>query len=226
MELKIRNTEKSKKIEIDYSILSIQYNDESIINNLMEDYDVTLIDNNDDFFVADTVINEISCYTKYPELSIVSDIMHVLDLPTDFFDKEIRTLSKTEKIYLNLLRNLGNINSIILFKDIFFGLDLNNQKKYIKVINYLKNTNHLVIICSNEVDYLYNIAEYSIIENKSIIKYGLTNEIYTDVSTLIKNKLEVPTLSYITYKAKEDKNVKLFYSKDVRDIIKDIYKHV
>ena len=226
MELRIRNNEKNKNIEIDYSILSIQYNDESIINNLIKDYDVTVIDNNDDYFIANIVIDEISCYTNYPELSIVADVMHVLEIPRDFFDREIRTLSKTERIYLNLLRNIGKLSNIILFKDIFFGLDLNNQKKYIKLINYLKNTNHLVIICSSEVDYLYNLAEYSIIENKSTIKFGTTDDIYTDVSTLLKNKLDVPTLSYITYKAKEDKNVKLFYSKDVRDIIKDIYKHV
>jgi energy-coupling factor transporter ATP-binding protein EcfA2 len=226
MELKLRNKEKSRKIEIDYSILSIQYNDESIINNLIEDYEITVIDNKDDFFIGNTVIDEISTYTNYPELSIVSDIMQVLELPRDFFDREIKTLSRTERIHLNLLRNIGCLGNIILFKDIFLGLDLKNQKNYIKLFNYLKNTNHLVIICSSEVDYLYNLAEYSVIENKSVIKFETTYNIYTDVPTLIKNKLEVPTLSYITYKAKEDKNVKLFYSKDVRDIIKDIYKHV
>ena len=58
------------------------------------------------------------------------------------------------------------------------------------------------------------------------MKYDKTEEIYSDVPTLNKYGLDVPTLSYITYKAKEEKNVKLFYSRDVRDIIKDIYKHV
>lgn len=226
MELNIRLGLKNKKINIDNSILSIQSNDEKVIDNLIEDYNILVIDNRDDYFISKTVIDEISSYAKYPELNIVTDIMYFLGLEKDFFDRKLASLSRTERIYLNILRNIAKIENIILFKDIFLGLDLSNKKKIIALINYLKIHNYLVIVCSNDVNDLYNISDYSVICNKSNIKYGITDEIYTDVKTLIKYKLNVPTLSYITYKAKEEKNVKLFYTKDVRDIIKDIYKHV
>lgn len=225
MEIKIRSGLKSKKIDIEKSILSIQDSDDDTINNLREDYEVVVIDNLDDYFIGKTVIDEITLYSKYPELTIVSDVMQLLGLSREFFDKKVRDLSRTEKIYLNLLRNIAKIDEIVLFLDVYLGLDQSNRKKLKSVLNYLK-ASHLVIICSSDVNDLYDLADYSIIANKTSLKYSATDDIYTDVSTLLKYKLDVPTLPYITYKAKEEKNVKLFYSKDVRDIIKDIYKHV
>ena len=226
MELKVKSKGKTKKINIDDSIISIQYTNSDILDNLCSDYSVSIIDNLDDFFISKTVLDEISIYDKFPELGVVTDVMQLLGLSRDFFDKSINDTSTTEKIYLNILRNLGKTSDIIVFKDIFLGLDLFNQKKIKSVINYLKANNNTVIICSSDVNVLYNLADYSIICNNTSIKGGLTDEIYTDVKTLLKLELEVPTLPYITYKAKEEKNIKLFYSKDVRDIIKDIYKHV
>ena len=151
--------------------------------------------------------------------------MQILDLNSSFFDKKIVELSTTEKIYLNLLRNISKIEDIILFKNIFLGLDLNNQKKYINIINNLKN-NYIVFIQSDDINVLYKLADFSIVISRRTIKYDDCDKIYTNVKELKKMDLDIPDLSYITYKAKEEKKVKLFYSKDVRDIIKDIYKHV
>ncbi len=221
MEIRINN----KKLDINNSIISIQYDDEKIINKLIDDYNLVVINNNDLFFLGDTVLDEISLYNSYPELDIVNNIMNILDLNSTFLDKKIVNLSTTEKIYLNLLRNISKIKDIVLFNNIFLGLDLNNQKKYIKIINYLKE-NYKVLVTSNDVNVLYKIADYSIITSKRTVRFDDTDKIYSNVKELIKMNLEIPDLSYITYKAKEEKNIKLFYSKDVRDIIKDIYKHV
>ena len=225
MEIKIYSQSNSKKINIKNSIISIHSDNELIINNLIKDYDPIVIENNNLFFLGSTVIDEIQKYSKYPELNIVYDIIEILQLSKSFLDKKIEKLSITEKIYLNLLRNISKIDEMIIFKNIFLGLDLNNQKKYISIINYLKEK-YYVFITSEDVNVLYKYGEYSIISSKKTIKYDSTDKIYTNVQDLIDLNLDIPTLSYITYKAKEEKNVKLFYSKDVRDIIKDIYKHV
>lgn len=226
MEIKFRTKQKSKIINVDNSILSIQTVDMSLIDNLIEDYNVVVIDNKNDYFISDIVLNEITSYNRYPELQLVYEVSNILGLDENFMDKEIISLSRTERYFLNLLRNISKLNKIILFKDIFLGLDLGIQKKLMKVINYLKLQKYIVIICSSDVDVLYKNSDYSLICNKFNIKCDKTDLIYSDVKLLMKYKLDIPTLSYVTYKAKEEKNVKLFYSKDVRDIIKDIYKHV
>ena len=224
MEIKLKS-QTSKTIEVNNSIISIQYDNYKIINNLINDYNPVVIKNNDLFFLGETVLDEIQLFNNYPKLEIINDIIKILELNSSFFDKKINELSTTEKIYLNLLRNVSKIDDIILFDNIFLGLDLKNQKKYINIIKYLK-TNYIVFISSDDVNVLYELADYSIISSRRTIKYDICDNIYTNVKDLIKMDLEIPDLSYITYKAKVEKKVKLFYSKDVRDIIKDIYKHV
>ena len=225
MELRIRSSYNSKIIDVKNSIISIQSDNKKIVDNLIEDYKPIVIENNNLFFLGNTVLEEIGMYSKYPELSIVNDIIKILGLSTDFLDKKIKELSVTEKIYLNLLRNVSKLEEIIVFKNIFLGLDMNNKKKFVKVVEYLKD-NYIVFISSDDINYLYRISEYSIISSKRTIKFDNCENIYTNVKDLIKLKLDIPVLSYITYKAKEEKNITLFYRKDVRDTIKDIYKHV
>ena len=225
MEIRIHSSSYGKNINVDNSIISIQSDNDSLINNLINDYSPVVVENNNLFFLGNTVLDEISLYNKYPELVIVSDVIKLLELPSNFLDKKINELSTTEKIYLNLLRNISKLETIIVFKNIFLGLDLNNQKKFIKLVNYLKD-NYIIFITSDDVNVLYRLSDYAIISTKRTIRYDTNEKIYTNVKDLLKLKLDIPVLSYITYKAKEEKNINLFYRKDVRDTIKDIYKHV
>ena len=53
-----------------------------------------------------------------------------------------------------------------------------------------------------------------------------TTKVFQDIELLEDNTFEVPKILEITYLAKNKKGIKIDYHKDVRDIIKDIYKHV
>ena len=225
MEIKLHSQYSSKIIDAKNSCVSIHSDSNHIINNLINDYNPVVIENNSLFFLGNTVLDEIQLFNKYPELSIVNDIIKILELPNDFFDKKVKDLSTTEKMFLNILRCISKIEDIVVFKNVFLGLDLNNQKKIIKIIEYLKE-NYIIFISSDDVNVLYKLSDYSIVSSKRTLRFDTTDKIYTNVKDLIKMKLDIPILSYITYKAKEEKNVSLFYRKDVRDTIKDIYKHV
>ena len=225
MEIKLRNS-KSKNIEVKNKIISLQETNNLVYKHLIEDYNPAVVDNKNLYFVSDTVLDELTLINKYPELEVLGNILKLFGYTNEFFDKNIKDLSTTEKICLNILRNVEKAKDIIVFNNLFLGLDLNSQKALIRIINYLCEINYIVIIRSDDVNVLYKCADYSILATKTIIKYDETDKIYTDVKYLMKHKFDVPTLSYITYKAKEEKNVRLFYRKDVRDIIKDIYKHV
>ncbi len=226
MEIVFRNDKDSETINISNSIISLQSKDDLIKENLKEDYEVVEIDNTNLYFVSDTVLNEITLFTKFPELSLISDIMQIIGIDYDFFDRKIYSLSNTEKIFLNIFRNIAKSFDIAIFNNIFLGLDNNNRKKVTKIIDYLKDNSYCVIICSDDVNDLYKHADYSVLGCKTNIICGKSEDIYSNIEELNRYKLQVPTLSYITYKAKKDKKIKLFYSRDVRDIIKDIYKHV
>ena len=63
-------------------------------------------------------------------------------------------------------------------------------------------------------------------ELTKVLKSGNSKDILNDVKFLIDNNIEPPYLSKLTYLAKEKKGIKLFYQNDVRDVMKDVYKHV
>ncbi|MBO5375733.1 MAG: hypothetical protein J6A52_02670 [Bacilli bacterium] len=221
----------SKKRTVNFKegyINSIQStNIKKLLLNLQKNDKIVYINNNNLYFAGGTVFKEIDLYTNssYDDI-FLSKILCSLELSDSFLDKKISFLSNTEKIYLNIIRRLLLSNNIVVFDDIFVGLDNFSCKKIYSLFNLLKERNYVILITCRSVDRLYKISDYSLVWSKSYFNYDTTDNIYTNVEALIKNRQAVPTLSLVTYKAKVEKNVKLFYSKDVRDIIKDIYKHV
>ncbi len=230
MEIVLRNKFDEEASEIDLNsgaITSLQSNDiKTIVTNLVKDYDFVSVDNYDPFFLGTEVSEEIKLYAGSYDANLLTYLLEILELDFEFLERKTNTLSFTDKIYLNIIRNVLLGKDKLIFVDMFKYLDYKNQKKIVLLLNYLKEKDYYIIITSIDVDDLFKFSDYSIVWYKNLIDYGKTLDVYSEVDQLIKNKIPTPTLAEITYKAKRDKNVKLFYSKDVRDIIKDIYKHV
>ena len=87
--------------------------------------------------------------------------------------------------------------------------------------------NKTLIITSEESEAIYKYTTNLIVfKNDKILATGNTYEIMQRVDFLKKNRISVPKIVEFTYLARKKKNIKIDYHKDVRDIIKDIYKHV
>ena len=94
-----------------------------------------------------------------------------------------------------------------------------------KVLKFLSNKT--VIIISNDANMLYLYTDYLILfKNQRKVIEGKTTDVYTKVDVLKKHHIKIPEIVEFSYMVREHKNVKIDYYKDVRDIIKDIYKHV
>ena len=106
-------------------------------------------------------------------------------------------------------------------------LDYSNQKKLIKLIKALKEKYHkTVIIASNNANILYEITDDIVILKKGrILAADNTIKVYQNTNLLKENEVDVPDLIKFTMLAKE-KKIKLSYHRDIRDLIKDVYKHV
>jgi hypothetical protein len=59
-----------------------------------------------------------------------------------------------------------------------------------------------------------------------ILIEGNTKEVYEKVDFLKENRIPLPEIVEFTYSAKKQKKAKIDYHRDIRDLIKDIYKHV
>lgn len=150
----------------------------------------------------------------------------LVGLDEDIINRNINTLSSSEKYLVQLAINLSYEPKIILFKDVFWGLDRNSKKKVTMLLKSLREEEKIIIITHKDTNVLYELVDDVILlDNGAIYKSGISDKIFTSTEIMRENVIPMPYITKVTYLAK-NKKVKLTYHKDVRDIIKDIYKHV
>ncbi len=157
----------------------------------------------------------------------MKDALELVGLNEKYLDEPIINLSSGEKKLLQIAMGLLYNPKVIIFDEVFVELDYTNKKKIIKLIKMLKNRYHkTIIIASNNSNLLYELTDDLIIIKKArVVAADETVKIYQDVDFLKYNDIEIPDLVKFTYLAKK-KKVKLSYHRDIRDLIKDVYKHV
>ena len=153
--------------------------------------------------------------------------VEMVGLKKEVLDKEINTLTTGEKKLLQIAVSIIFNPDIIIFDEPFVELDRINTKKIINLIKTLKDKyNKTVIIASNNINLLYEITDNIIVLRKGhVLLNGNTTTIYQDPNMLKDKDVELPDLVRFTLLAKK-KKIKLSYHKDIRDLIKDVYKHV
>lgn len=158
----------------------------------------------------------------------IKDSLRIVELNEDILTKEIYKLSSSEKKILQFAIALLSNPSIIVLNEPFKCLDKHNEKKLIMLTQRLKEQfKKTIIIISDNSNILYKYTnEMIFMKNDEVILTGPTSEVYLKVEYLKRNKFEIPDIVEFTHLAKKKKQVKIDYHKDVRDIIKDIYKHI
>ncbi len=156
------------------------------------------------------------------------DSLKIVGLDSSLLDRDITSLSNSEKKKVQIAISLLSNPDMIILEDPFSSLDNKNRKKIMMILNKLKEQFHkIIIIGTNDCEILYQYTNKIIfVKNKRIFLEGETKESYERVDYLKRNGFHVPDIVLFTYKAIKKKKVKIDYHKDIRDIIKDIYKHI
>lgn len=164
---------------------------------------------------------------KNPNKKII-DSLKIVGLDEKYLLRELNTLSNSEKELIQIAISLLSNPEVIIITEQFSKLDLKNQKKIYQLLLRLKEQYHkVIIVLSNNANILYKYCTKGIIiKNEKVISSGNIKDVYCKVDTLKRNKINIPKIVEFTYKAQKQKKVKIDYHKDIRDIIKDIYKHV
>ena len=158
----------------------------------------------------------------------MKDSLKIVGLNKEYLDREVITLSNLEKKLVLLAISLLSNPSLLIVKEPFKNLDLYNKNNLIRFYNKIKDRyQKTIIFISNDSNMLYNNTEMIIhAKNNRIIEEENTEDFYNNITNLRKNKIDIPnSVEFINY-VKNKKKIKLTNYKDVRDILKDIYKHV
>ena len=158
----------------------------------------------------------------------MKDALRIVGLKVSLLERNINTLSSSERKLFSISLALLSNPEIIILEEPFIYLDLHNRKKLMILLKRMKDDyNKTIIIISNDNNILYKYTDYVLLyKNTKIQLQGNTKEVFSNITSLNKHKIELPESVEFTYKAKLKKNVRLDYHKDIRDLIKDIYKHV
>lgn len=158
----------------------------------------------------------------------IKDSLRIVGLEEECLERKISSLSSSEKKLIQYAVSLLSNPELIIIEEPFRYLDNKNEKKIVMLLQRLKEQFSInIILVSDDSNALYKYTNNIIMtKNDEIIYQGDTYQGYQKVDFLRRNKIEVPEIIEFTYLAKKRKNVKIDYHKDIRDIIKDIYKHV
>lgn len=164
---------------------------------------------------------------KDPKKKII-DSLKIVNLKENYLTRNINTLSASEKKLMQIAICLIKNPKVILLDEPFINLDITSQKKLFRVLSQLNEKYGIsIVIASLDSEMLYRYTKHLIIiKDNKILKEGKSKELYENVELLLKENIEIPDIVLFTYKAKKNKNVNIDYHRDIRDLIKDIYKHV
>jgi len=185
-------------------------------------------------FFCNTVEEHLIYFMQYYKLNIkdpqkkLEDSLKIVGLSPKYLSRNISTLSTSEKKLLQIATALLSNPELILLDDPFINLDNKNEKKLARLLDQLNDRfNISIIIATNDSEILYQYTKKLILlENNTILLEGNTKEVYENVKFMREHNFEIPDIVMFTSIAKQEKNVKIDFHRDIRDLIKDIYKHV
>lgn len=157
----------------------------------------------------------------------ITQALQIVGLEDSYRNRDFHEVSRGEAKLLQLAFVLIQNSKIVLLDEPFMELDYMNRKRVLRCIRMLKEKYHkMVIIASNDSDLQYTLTEEVIVLYDGGVGYqGNTERFFQTKNIEKKYGISVPSLVKFTTLAKK-KKIKLSYHKDIRDLIKDVYKHV
>ena len=153
----------------------------------------------------------------------INEYLKELGLDNEFLNKYINELSHGEIKILEYLKMLTLNPNIIIIDEPFQDLDYDSKKKIISILKRLSKTK-TIIIASMDTNIIYTLC-------KKVLLLGKDKYLYENVDILANKNilrwyhLEMPEILKFIREA-NNKKIKLPYSKDIRDLIKDVYRNV
>lgn len=180
-------------------------------------------------FKEDMVLKEMKLYSSYDEdkfQEVYLNLFKELGIKENFIEKEIDDLSDSERRLLKYITGYISNKSIIIIEEPFLDLDYSWKKKITYLINNLhRNTKKNIIICSDNSNVIYLLCKKVLLVKTDKCYYGDVDQVFASKSLLKKYNIIEPEIVRFVNLVHE-KNINLGYVKDIRDLMKEVYKSV
>ncbi len=186
----------------------------------------------DDYFSFDTVEKEFQLVLErlnYKPTKQKEQIYHALEivgLDVSFLKRDPFSLSQGEAFLVSFAIALSYNPKILLFDEPTVGLDASYKRKFISLLAMLKVRYHkTIIIAGNDVDFLYQIADYFIVlKEGKILFQGLKQELSENLELLEREQIPLPEIITFVNVVKRKKGIKLGVCYETNDLVKEILR--
>lgn len=232
------------------SVLSVSGNGKTlfsyILSGLIKDYTGEVINsyegrnmgyvfqNPEESFIFNNVREEISFGLKKYNYKIdmldkrIEDSLKMVGLDNSYLDRNPFDLSSGEKCLLALGVVLSLNPKLLIIDDPTLYLDNKNMEYLIKLIKKLKNNYHkTIIIFTSDIEFAIRLTDnYVILKNGKICSSGNSKDLLNNIPRLKSSGIEIPRIIEFINAVNKKKNINLDMTFDIKELMKDIYRHV
>ncbi len=186
-----------------------------------------------DMFFNKTVKEEIEFGMQYFNYKLEKiklraiDALKMVGLNESYFNKNPLELCLTEARKVSLASILVYNPKIIILDEPTIGLNYKEKKELTRLLTMLRDKYHkIIIILSRDSNFLYPLIDYVYLMDKSRIITEGDKSVFYQTSLFENLGLEIPKIIEFINIAKKDKKAKLENYKDIKDLIKGVYRNV
>ena len=174
-------------------------------------------------------INDIDAVYNDLDLSKTDEeFVRILGVDDKIINKDVYTLSTSEKIKLLFLRVLIDNPNTILIDGILEILDKSMRKKILTIVTNLKKFyDKTIIISTIDIDLIYEYVDNIVLIFDNNCYYGENKFSIFEQNNIVNNPLiHIPFVKKVEDLVKEKKNINLGNNENVNELLKSIYREV
>lgn len=172
------------------------------------------------------VDEDIKYYIGSYDTESLKELLNSFGLNINILKKCYFELSDSEFRKILLIIGLMSKQKIIIFNYPTLCLDNKSIQTFIKKIKKIRRENKIIIINSNNSEFLLEISNRIIVINEQkIIADGNKYDILSNNKLLKKVDMKVPNILHFINKTKELKKINMGYRDNINDLIKDIFRY-
>lgn len=193
-----------------------------------------IFQNPEESFIFSTVREEIAFGLKKYNYKIeeedkrITDSLRMVGLSPNYLDKNPFNLSAGEKESLAFATVLALNPKILIIDEPIIYLDNKREENLIRLLKKMKDKYHkTIIIFTSDVEFALRVADnYLLLKKGHVVADGNIKNLLISSDKITSAGLDVPKIISFINTAKKRKNIDLDYTFDIKELMKDVYRHV